>query len=170
MCALSTGIGQAIAQAPLPGAQTSIPDESNAASEKPQMLETGAKAFSLGASEAILTWDAWHHKVGRTMGKRATKLAHGAKGWVLIHVRIDRQNKVEAELVKYTGDASLALSTLTAVKSLNGDPVVGFPPESKRGDIQFNFEYKRGNMVFPKHDYIKDDVEKVDGDDNNSSN
>lgn len=129
-----------------------------------QRAGVNQNSFDIGVSESMLAWDAWHNRVGKALSKRIQHAAGVMMGTVLIHLTIDKDRKLTAELVKSSGNQRLATACLNGAQSVDGEPVLQFPAESKRQSISFDFQYKRSLFTIPRREYIKDDYERVSSD------
>lgn len=129
-------------------------------SKKLLKINTDDTTFNLGASESMIAWEKWHHVVGRAIHKRVQKVTNTSLGRVLLDIMVTKDCKLTAHVVSASSEKMGDLC-MNATKSLDGDPVLIFPYESKRDAVRFKFEYKRGFFFLPKNHYITDDFERV---------
>ncbi|HEY9777708.1 MAG TPA: hypothetical protein V6C81_28355 [Planktothrix sp.] len=152
--------------APAPGtdlsdqaADKSLPNDEPAAKG---LLKTGTSqnAFQLGTEEKLLAWEKWHARVGRAIGKRIADANGAALGTVLLRITVSRDGVLKAQPL--AGGDRMSERAVEAAQSLSFDRILQFPEESKRDMMMFDFQYKRGFFILPKHHYIKDDYERMD--------
>jgi hypothetical protein len=124
-------------------------------------IGTAENLFDLGAEEKMLAWEKWHARVGNVLSKRVNKAAKKMLGLALVRITVQRDHRLVAELVS-ASTPELGDACLSAAQSLDGDPLLEFPAESKREAIAFRFQYKRGLLTLPGKHFIKDDYEKMD--------
>jgi hypothetical protein len=127
---------------------------------KPLETSLSQSSFNLGAAESIVTWDKWHHRVGKAISKNVKKATIMMNGFVAFDVLITRENALSTHVTSAT-NRKMADACVSAAQSLSGDPVLAFPPESKRRAVQFRFEYKRGFVLIPHNQYITGDFEHL---------
>jgi hypothetical protein len=117
--------------------------------------------FNLGAADNNLAWKRWHRRVAKALSRR-TKLSAGPNiGTVLLRITIYRDRELRVDLLS-SSNQRLGDNCLKAARTLNGDPLLAFPEGSKREEMLFNFQFNNKLFTFPRTDYIKDDLEKID--------
>jgi hypothetical protein len=124
-------------------------------------IGTAENLFDLGAEEKMLAWEKWHARVGNVLSKRVNKEAKKMLGLALVRITVQRDHKLVAELVS-ASTPELGDVCVSAAQTLDGDPLLEFPVESKRDVLAFRFQYKRGLLTMPGKHFIKDDYEKMD--------
>lgn len=130
--------------------------------DKQPSLKTGTSEnyFNLGSEEAYVAWEHWHNRVGKVMAKRINHAAGKNLGIISLHVTVKKDHSLTAELTSCTNEKIRDIC-LDSIKSLDGDPVLEFPPESKRTEISFDLSFKKALFTLPKNTFIKDDYEHV---------
>jgi hypothetical protein len=124
-------------------------------------IGTAENLFDLGAEEKMLAWEKWHARVGNILSKRVNKAAKKMLGLALVRITVQRDHRLVAELVS-ASPQDLGGVCVSAAQTLDGDPLLEFPAESKRDAIAFRFQYKRGLLTLPGKHFIKDDYEKME--------
>jgi len=121
---------------------------------------TAQSVFNLGSEEQYLAWESWHHHVGKALGKSINHAVGRKLGEVMVHVDIDKDRKLKADIVSCS-DQVVADACLQAVRSLDGDPILQFPAETKRDQVSFNLTFKKAMFMLPRDTFIKDDFERM---------
>jgi hypothetical protein len=124
-------------------------------------LNANSSSFELGTQESVVAWEQWHERIGRLLSKRINRAIGAMLGTSTVQIKIDFENKVTAELLESTGSKDFGPKCVEAVVSLDGSPLLAFPPASKRKSVTFNYKFKRKLFTIPSMKFIKDDYEHV---------
>jgi hypothetical protein len=121
-------------------------------------LNASSNSFQLGTQESVLAWEKWHHHVSKLLSQRMNHAIGRLMGSAVLHVTIDSDQNVTAELVDSSKTQEFGQKCLEGLKSLNKETSLKFPEGSKRTDISFDVKFKRTpftiyGLKFPKDDY-----------------
>jgi hypothetical protein len=144
-------------------AKTNQSETPNASGSQGGELKAGTSqgSFELGAQEKMLAWERWHERVGKALSKSITKATGIMMGTALLHITVHKDHSISADLLTAT-NTHMGELAVSGVNALNGAQVLEFPAESKRENISINFQYKRSLFTLPRHEYIKDDYERME--------
>ena len=144
-----------------PSAQTDTAQHNTIQGKTPKLkIGTAENLFDLGAEAKMLAWEKWHHRVGNALSKRINRATFRMMGTALVRITVQRDHKVMVDLIS-ASNPQLGDACVSAASTLDGDPMLEFPAESKRDAIAFRFQFKRGLLTIPGKHFIKDDYEKV---------
>jgi outer membrane biosynthesis protein TonB len=135
-----------------------LSDESKASKKRHYDLNATSNSFELGTQESVLAWEKWHHHVSKLLSQRINHAIGRLMGTAVLHVKIDRDQNVTAEVVMSSRTPEFGQKCLEGVTSLNKEAALKFPEGSKRTEISFNLTFKRSpftiyGLKFPKNDY-----------------
>lgn len=121
-------------------------------------LNASSNSFQLGTQESVLAWEKWHHHVSKLLSQRMNQAIGRLMGSAVLHVKIDQDQNVTAELLESAKTQEFGQKCLEGVNSLNKETSLKFPEGSKRTEISFDVKFKRSpftiyGLKFPKDDF-----------------
>ncbi len=120
--------------------------------------------FDLGAErgdrELVVAWEAWHHQLSSAVYRRWSEMAN-TPGQATMRITVTRERQIIPTMLRSSGSPRFDRALLDAVMSLNGNPGLTFPAQSRRQEVSFEADYLAATDIRPGFSWVKNDYEKV---------